>query len=357
MNRMGIVLAAAVCLAASAASAADSIKSRGDGKAIIGSVVRMTRSEVEIEIKPGDTKTVAVNDIESIHFDGEPSSLTTVRTRLAAGDFAEADKLLESAKPDTDRAEILADIEFYKALSAGRQALGGNGSIAAAGKSMYDFKAKNPNNYHCLEACELMGDLLLADGKYAAAKTFYEEVGKAPWEDYKMRANLGIGRTLLAQGQTAEAMKIFEDVLNDQEDGEQADAERRFGKLGKARCLTASGKTDEAVKLAQAVIDKSDPDDNLLYAEAYNTLGAALRAAAARETEMKAKDALRNRALLAYLHVDVLYNEAPNAHAEALANLTELFTELRMSNHAGTCRNTLLERYPASPWAKRVQNL
>ena len=187
MNRMGIVLAAAVCLAASAASAADSIKSRGDGKAIIGSVVRMTRSEVEIEIKPGDTKTVAVNDIESIHFDGEPSSLTTVRTRLAAGDFAEADKLLESAKPDTDRAEILADIEFYKALSAGRQALGGNGSIAAAGKSMYDFKAKNPNNYHCLEACELMGDLLLADGKYAAAKTFYEEVGKAPWEDYKMR--------------------------------------------------------------------------------------------------------------------------------------------------------------------------
>ena len=122
--------------------------------------------------------------------------------------------------------------------------------------------------------------------------------------------------------------------LNDQEDGEQADAERRFGKLGKARCLTASGKTDEAVKLAQAVIDKSDPDDNLLYAEASQHLRRGLAGGGRPRDGSEGQGHAANCDLLAVPARHVLYNEAPNAHAEALANLTELFTELRMSNHA-----------------------
>jgi hypothetical protein len=356
MRRIGIVLAAAGCLTATAAVWADSTKTLDDKKAVNGRVVRMSRFEVEIETNRGVTKTLAINNIEPIHFEGESSSMINIRTSLAAGDFEEADKLLASVKADREeRPEILADIEFYKALSAGRQALGGNGSIIEAGKSLIAFMSKNPDNYHYLEACELVADLLVAKGVYSRAETYYQELAKAPYAEYRMRAGVGIGRARLAQGKTVEAQQTFEDVLNDESD--QGEAERRFAKLGKARCLTASGKTDDAVRLAQGVIDRADPEDNRLCGEAYNTLGAALRAAAAREPEGKLKDSLLNRALLAYLHVDVLYNEAPNAHAEALANLVELFTQLHKSDHAGTCKQTLLGRYPDSRWAERVKKM
>ena len=275
MKRVRIVLAAAVCLAATAAVWADSIKLVTEKKPVQGRVVRMARFEVEIETLRGVTKTVAVNEIESIHYDGESTSMSTIRARLAAGDFEKADELLASLKPESgERAEILADVDFYKALSAGRQALGGNGSIIEAGKSLVGFMTKNPQNYHYLEACELVADMLVAKGAYAKAETFYQEIAQAPWAEYKMCAGVGMGRALLAQGKTTEALKIFEDVLNDEAD--QGEAQRRYAKLGKSRCLTAAGKTDEAVRLAQGVIDRSDPDDNRLCAEGYNTLGAAL---------------------------------------------------------------------------------
>ena len=58
--------------------------------------------------------------------------------------------------------------------------------------------------------------------------------------------------------------------------------------------------------------------------------------------------------MIAFLHVDVLYSEAPESHAEALANLVELFTELRKPDHAGTCLQTLKTKYPDSPWTARA---
>ena len=254
------------------------------------------------------------------------------------------------------RPEVLADVEFYKALCAARRALGGNGDIAAAGGEMIAFQTKYPNNYHYLEACEVVGDLLVAKGLFAKAEEYYQKLAQAPWEDYKMRAGVGIGRAQLAAGKAATALKTFEDVLSNESVNDQTDMPRQLAKLGKARCLIATGKTEEAVKLAQAAIAKLSPKDSRLNAEAYNTLGTALRKAAANEAERsKARDALLNRALLAFLHVDVLYNGTPDTHAEALANLVELFTELRKSDHAGICRKTLIERYPLSPWTARVK--
>jgi len=109
----------------------------------------------------------------------------------------------------------------------------------------------------------------------------------------------------------------------------------------KARCAALGGKPDEAVKAAEAIIAKADPEQAELHALAYNVLGTALRKAS------KPKDAL-----LAFLHVDVLYPHYPDAHAEALANLTQLWNELNKNERGARCRQLLEEQYRNSPWVK-----
>ena len=117
--------------------------------------------------------------------------------------------------------------------------------------------------------------------------------------------------------------------------------QRLTAKLGKARCLAATKKTDEAIQIARQIVAKADADNEDLLAEAYNTLGSALRSAG------RPKEAM-----LAYVHVDVLYHGAAEMHAEALANLVELFGELHKPDHAARCLQKLKQRYPNSPWCK-----
>ena len=55
---------------------------------------------------------------------------------------------------------------------------------------------------------------------------------------------------------------------------------------------------------------------------------------------------------MAFLHVDVLYYSDADAHAEALANLAELWNTLQQTERAVRARRTLDEQYPSSPFAR-----
>jgi tetratricopeptide (TPR) repeat protein len=314
------------------------------GPLLPGNVTGITAQEVQIEVKlrgePATVKAVPVNEIKMISFDDDPPTLSKARAHIFKQEYEEAESALKDLKPEDKRPEIAADIEFYKALCAAQEALGGNGVLAEAAEAMQAFAKKYPTSYHYLEACELAGSLLVADRKYGQAEPYYAELAKAPWEDYKMRAGIGAGRAMLAQGKTAEALKAFDDVLGNTAAGDQAESQRVIAKLGRARCLAATNKTDEAIKTAQEIIAKTDANKSDLLAEAYNTLGTSLRKAG------RTKDAT-----LAFLHVDVLYDNSPDLHAEALANLSDLFSELHKPDHAGACLNKLKQRYPNSPWA------
>ena len=57
-------------------------------------------------------------------------------------------------------------------------------------------------------------------------------------------------------------------------------------------------------------------------------------------------------ALLAFLHVDVLYNTVPASHAEALAKLVPLWEAIGKPGRAREARQLLRERYPNSRWAR-----
>ena len=337
MKARRVTLALAVWLAAASAGLAiDTVKTKNSS--VLGNVTKMSALEVTTEVNGAEKKT-PVNQIEVIYYENEPTMLKTARSALAAGRYKDALAVLEKIDAsNVSREEIKQDIAFYKALCAARLALAGSGDVKEAGSQLVGFVNRNPNNYHYFEACEVVGDLLVAAGSYANAETFYGYLAKAPWPDYKMRSGVAIGRAQLAGGKAADAMKSFEAVLAIQAQGEAADTYRLAATLGKARCLAEDKKADEAVKLIQGVIDRANPEESDLQAAAYNALGVALRKAG------RAKEAL-----LAFLHVDVLYFATPAYHIEALQNLNELWLEVQKPDRAAKAARTLRDRYNVSP--------
>jgi len=110
----------------------------------------------------------------------------------------------------------------------------------------------------------------------------------------------------------------------------------------KAAAQVGGGNSDEAIKSVEAIIAKADPENVELHARAYNILGNAYRRAGKKK-----------EALLAFLHVDLLYSKFPDQHAEALANLATLWAEVDKADRAAQARGVLKEKYPDSVWAAK----
>lgn len=333
----------ACLMSAAVAPAADSIKTLK--ASMSGEITEITPIEVTINRAGDKTDKVPVNEIDSIRFDGEPAQMIQVRNAITAGRFQDALKFLDKIDAAAvENENVKCDMEFYKALANARLALGGTGSIADAGKAMNKFVKDYANSYHYLLANETIGDLLVGSAAYDKAEPFYKKVeDTAPWPDYKMRAGVAKGRTLVKQGKAAEALPVFDSVLK-LADGQQGDLVARqklMAQVGKAECLAATGAFDEGVTLIETLIGEANPEETELHALAYNALGNCHRKAG------RPKDARR-----AFLHVHLLFSAYPEAHAEALANLVELWKELGDGERSLEAQGILQGRYANSKWAK-----
>jgi tetratricopeptide (TPR) repeat protein len=337
----------AACLllcAIPAAWALDSIKLKKGGN--LGTVINAGPLKIEIEQNANSQrKEIPVNQIDAIFFDGEPAPLTSAKNNALNGKFSEALNLLNQIKPDSlKRKELVEDLDYYTAYVSARLAIGGTGKITDAGRLMIAFMKNYPESYHHFQACEIVGDLLAANGSFAQAEEYYAKVALAPWLDYQMRAGNAMGRMLLAQGKKSAALEAFDKILANDAADSSARAQLQAAALGKASVLAAMDKFDEALKLAESVLDRADPDDAAVMARAYNTLGNALR------RQGKTKEAA-----LAFLHVDLLYPAVADEHAEALFNLAELWDELHKPDRAAAARQTLQQKYKNSPWAQKAK--
>ena len=115
-----------------------------------------------------------------------------------------------------------------------------------------------------------------------------------------------------------------------------------MAKAGKASCLAGTGSPAEGITIAEKLITENSPENNAeLFGRTYNALGACYLKAG------KPKDAL-----MAYLHVDVLFYSDSEVHAEALYNLSKLWLSLKKQDRADNARNLLTDRYAGSVWAK-----
>lgn len=337
MNGRSFILTAAAWLTVSTlAWGVDDVVNTAEGRTI-GQITQITPNEITVE-RSGVEKAIAVNEIEGVIFGEEPSLLRGVRNACRAGHYDEALEALDRINTEeVERDEIKQDLQYYRALAMSKAAIptGDGEKIAEAGKMMFEFVKNNTRSYHFYDGCEVLGDLLIASGKPAAAQQFYARVAKAPWPDYQMRAGVAMGRALLSSGKADEALKTFQSVIDTDARGELADRQRMAATLGKARCLAENKQIDAAVKLAQQIIEKSDAEQSPdLMAHAYNILGTAHRKAG-RDKE----------ALWAFLHVEVLYPSEPSAHMEALKNLIPLWKEFQKPERAAEAERVLQEQY------------
>ncbi|MEX0978215.1 MAG: tetratricopeptide repeat protein [Pirellulales bacterium] len=334
-------LLATLTLSVRFASAADRVKPI-QGNPTSGKLAEMSATKVILETGTAK-KEFAVNEIELVQFDGEPSELMQARLAVASGRYDDALTVLAKIEAgELKRAEIARDVEFYQALAAARLALAGGGSVAEAGKKMFAFERANRDNFHYFDACQALGDLLAALGRYADAEGYYAKLAEAPWPDYKMRAGVLLGRSLVNQQKFDQAAAKFDEVLKTDATGKEADSQKAAAALGQAAAFSGAGKTDEALKLVDDVIAKADPENEELHARAYNILGNCHKAAGKKK-----------EALLAFLHVDLLYSRHAEQHAEALANLAILWSEVDKSDRAAQAKNLLKEKYPNSVWAAK----
>lgn len=339
-----VALAASSAILTVPAGAVDQIQTAKG--ALSGTIRDMNAREISLERTGGKVEQVPVNEIQYVRFDGEPAQMNLIRNAAQNARYEDAlrdlDKIAAEAA-SISRAELQQDIEFYRAYVNAQLALAGKGEVLAAGRQLREFAQKYPNNYHFYQTSQVLGDLLAALGRHDDALAQYAKLAEAPWPDYKMRAAVARGQSLARQEKFAEAEREFAAAteIANTSTGPLVDAQRAGASLGLAECQAKNGKIDEAVKLIEGVIAAADAEAAELHAVAYNTLGRSYLAAQ------------RNKeALLAFLHVDVLYSSVPQAHAEALYHLTTLWQAVGKADRAAAAREKLQQMYANSPWNK-----
>jgi tetratricopeptide (TPR) repeat protein len=315
------------------------------GTPTYGTITSISPNEIAISSNNGNKK-FPVNDVQKVTFKGEPRELRSARDAIKKGQLETARSILEEIPvDDIQRPEILQDIEFFKAYCDGRLALTGGGDKVAAVLALRAFEEKpeNKNSFHYYEVMELLGDLAVALASFDNAVEYYAKLGAAPWPEYQVRAGVLQANALVAGGKFTEALTKYDAVLNASLDDNDAREQKLLATLGKAVCLAESGQPQVGIESILKVIAENDSREKpQLFARAYNALGTCYLKAD------KPQDAL-----LAFLHVDLLFNQTADAHAEALFYLSDLWRTVNKAERAIRARSVLENRYSGSPWANR----
>ena len=332
-----------ITVSAAAAARADEVRTH-DGDRHTGTIKSITQTAVTFGGSVRDT-VVPVNEIAAVVFTQEPRGLAEARAAYESGRYTDVFTSLNEIKPEQlRREEVKTEIEFYRAMAAAR--LAGFGAVdqktaTAAGKDLNKFLGDHKDSHHFYEVNEAIGDLLAAL-KNPNASRYYEVLASAPWPDYQVRAHLLKGRAEQMHGNHPAAIEHYNLALATPASGRPAELQMQFARIGKATSLIETGQLDEARPLLTQVIAKAAEGDREVFARAYNALGAVHRKAGA-----------TTDALLEYLKVELLYNTFPEAHAEALYYLSQLWPQARQPERAKSAAATLQDRYPASRWNKR----
>ncbi len=287
-------------------------------------------------------RTLPVNEVRAVAFQNDPSDLKSGRAAVLGGNFARGLADLQRVTPgELTDPNLLRDLQFLIAYAEGKLVLSRGGDKAAAKDKMLAFVRSAPNSYHFFRAAELLGDLAVARGDFADASRYYGSIAaRAPWPEQKRHALLLEAQALIASGDLNAAQAKFQQVLDSPAETKQATRQTRLAEVGLARCQAAAGSPEQAIQRLETLIAGQDSSDTELFGRIYNALGAAHQIAE------KPTDAL-----LAYLHVDVLFYTHPEIHAEALHQLAKLWQETGQSDRAIAATRLLQDRYAGSYWA------
>ncbi len=309
---------------------------RGEKSPVSGEISKVSPDGVTLK-SSGKTRDISVDKIDRIRFGDDPSGLASVRSAVKSGQLEQAKTQLASIKGEGGPF-VKQDIAFYKAAIDAKLALRGEGSVNDAARAMGGFLKSSPNSFRYYEACEAMGNLAMSLGKFDSAVKYYEKIANSKAQRVSAEGALLLGDAWILKGDAGKAKAMY------QRCAKAADPRlKAIGQLCLASCATKQNKGgDKTVAVIEKVIEEYDSSDVELFARAYNALGEAYLAAGKTES-----------ALDAYLHTDLLFYRDSGKHAEALFQLSKLWTAVNKPSEASRAKKLLKQRYPASVWARR----
>lgn len=326
-------------------TAADIAVRRSDNTTFRGTFSSMGTSEVVVKRSNGEEDSISVADLKSVQFDKEPLELRVARSNERSGALDTALEKLQEIKREYNNSDkrLATELEFLVARVKGKQGLVDPTKTDEAIATLQEFRTANPSNFRYLEATLLQAALLAQQDKTTEAKTLLEEVRQSSVVGFQLQAGVELGRLHLKAGDAAAAESAFDEVIAQSQNNPAAAAAMYESMLGKAAGLQQQNKLDEAIATLDEIIQKAPQGETRTLAEAWVRKGDCLR--------LKQQD---KAALMAYLHVDVLYSGEPTQHAEALLRLSELWGPAGHADRAVEASARLAERYPNSAWAKKA---
>ncbi|MCA9084540.1 MAG: tetratricopeptide repeat protein [Planctomycetaceae bacterium] len=324
--------------------AVDIVTRRSDNVALRGEFSKMDNNEVVIKRTNGEEISVSVANLKAVQFDGEPGSLNQARSNERSGALDNALEKLKEVQASYSGSDkrLTSEIQFLMARVIGRQALTDSSKAAEAKEALEKFRATNKTNFRYLEATLLQASIHGLLKETDAAKQLLTEVQGSSVKGFQLQAGVDLGKLLLASGDASGALSAFDAVVQQSQGDEASSGAMYDGMLGRALCLQQQNQVDDALKTLDEVISKASETESTTLAEAWVRKGDCLR----QKNEPKA-------ALMAYLHVDVLYPGEPAQHAEALMRLSQLWGPSGHADRAAEAMARLTERYPNSQWAKQ----
>jgi len=345
LTRSLVVLVTVCCTVGSASIAAaqgnvDRVNRRNGIES--GNVTAVTPIGITLT-KGGVESKIPAEEIRSILFSGEPQELARARRAADSGRYETALEILgQVSRENLKRAEVTQELDFLLASVKARAAIAGQvrprEGISAVGK----FVNGNRTSYHLPEAFELLGKLHLASGDPQAATQQFETLGKAPAPYYRARSALLLGKVLQESDEHEQAIAKFDEALDAIGGNAAAETQRPEITLHRAISLSATGKLEPALADIKQALESASSGDIALLAQGYNALGDCYLA---HDDPVAARNA--------YLHVDLVFNSAAPEHAQALYQLTQLWSDSGHSARAKDAAERLTKTYPQSRWAQR----
>jgi tetratricopeptide (TPR) repeat protein len=336
-----ILLAGLQILPVSTLEAADTIYQYNGSSPLLGDIKGYTKTELTLQRGTKSVK-IPANEVQRVRWDGEAPQLNIARNQEANGDYAAA--LAEYKKAQAKgSANLKTDLQFLIARATAKSAPSNAAALDGGIKMLNDFAKSNADHFRYYQAMKLLGESQLAKKDYAAANTAFGTLERSPWKDYQMDAKNMKARVMLAQGNVKGALAGFNTVSKMDAKTESEKASRRAAQLGSALCLEKDGKQKEAIKILDNVIKTTSSQQSPLLAEAYLRKGDCFRELG----ESK-------EALIAYLHIDVLFPKEPAIHAEALYHLSTLWGKVQKPERGVEARAVLQQQYPNSEWSKKA---
>ncbi|MGI9470552.1 MAG: tetratricopeptide repeat protein [Rubripirellula sp.] len=306
-----------------------------DGDNVSGAVKQTSKDGVQLD-KAGNVQNFMAGEILKIMFEGDPATLTKAREFALDGQYESALSELKNVNFDAITRDVIKqDVAFYIAMCEANLALAGKGKLDEAVRKTLAFAGNNRNSWHFYDAAKLLGDMALASNNSEKALSYYKTLAQAPSADMKIESRYLQGLVHLKMGQSDAAAAEFDKVLGLKAQTSQTARLQSLCKAGKAVAEAQKGNGAEGLQVVKGLIAEMNPADVELAARIYNAQGASYEANDDPEG-----------AIMAYLHTHLMFSAQPDAHAEALKKLVELWPQVGKPERAAEARQELQKRYP-----------